>query len=257
MGILLNALGRHMQKPLIDLGCKLLAHSPSKNYLFHLLARYIGEFKPAHSLEAGVGQLRNFWMYPNRYVGITHNRPEFFRGLKRSPNGRVIEKRGFPEVYLMRLESDFSFLGSFDLCVCTNTIDYINDHMDVLQRLSDRVGSGGSLLVEDTVGYVDTYRKALSRHYEQIDIVYWGFKECDQPQHFLYSATEVGPTPEFLELFKKEMDAPNIPDGHDRFFLIAQKKRSPAGPSAPRPDIIEDNGLLIVRRDIPHLKMSD
>jgi hypothetical protein len=131
------------RKPIVPLD-RPLSPNPSKNYILNLLSHHIARANPSVSLDAGAGagELRNLWMFPGKYVGISHRRDTYCRGLKRPPNPQVIQKRGRPAVYLVRLESDFSFLGSFDLCVSTFTLGYVADRLDVITRLSERVAAG-------------------------------------------------------------------------------------------------------------------
>src|ERR1700749_3013219 len=114
-------------KPTVDLSRTWLAPRPSKNYIFHVLHRHIQEANPARSLDAGVGELRNFWMFPGKYVGITHNRVAYHRGMARLTTPQPVpdictplltDSSQHPTVFQMRMESDFSFMEDFDLVVC-------------------------------------------------------------------------------------------------------------------------------------------
>jgi hypothetical protein len=104
------------EKPQLELLQIAYAPNPAKNYMYQLLYRYIQAAKPTRSLDAGVGAMRNAWMFPGEYVGITHNRDAYFHGLQSPSVQNAIAKHGPPEVYLMRLESDFGFLAPW-ICV--------------------------------------------------------------------------------------------------------------------------------------------
>lgn len=243
-------------KPVVDTHGFRLSNKPSKNYLFHLLYRDIVAHNPSRSLEAGTGQLRNYWMYPGRYVGISHNRAAYFLGLTRGLNRRLIETRGAPEVYLMRLERDFSFLGLFDLCVCTQTIFYLDDYIDVARRLGQRVVQGGALILDDNIARVDEYVAALAPLFATIDVTFWGFGDADEEIAGMPALPNVPPPQRFTDLFEAEMRAPNEKAGHAHFYLHARDRRESDLRTGVRPDIIPDRGLFIVRDDIPHLKMD-
>lgn len=246
------------RKPILDLSKGVLSANPSKNYWMHLMFHHIKEASPARSLDAGVGQLRNFWMFRGKYVGITHNRPAYFRGLQQTPNPQLIAKRGEPEVYLMRLQSDFSFLGLFDLCVCTQTLLYVDYSLDVLSRLSEVVGKGGTLIIDAAAAHAEAFQAVLSPHYDSVDTVYYGYEGCN-------AFDDAAPTPDlaaqseqFMMLTEREMNAPNVAEGHSNFYMIGRKKKeSRSAPPGPTPVIENDRGLNIVVMDIPYLKMDD
>ena len=63
-----------MRKPPITPSGYFFSENPSKNYAMHLLLDDIRAQNPSRSLDAGVGELRNYWMFPGSYVGISHNR---------------------------------------------------------------------------------------------------------------------------------------------------------------------------------------
>jgi hypothetical protein len=247
-----------MQKPILDLSTHWHAPRPSVNYMLHLLAHHINSLNPLRSLDAGAGELRNYWMFPNHYVGISRNRAEFFRGMEImfTPQIQLVKPR--PEVYLMRLESDFSFLGEFDLCVCTRTIFYVADRFDVLQRLSARVKEGGALIFDDDIVHLDRYLDLLNDQYESISVIYWALDGCNETCPNMPEWSHEKPPETFIRLTDKEMHAPNCRDGHSRFYLFGQnKKRVTQATIGARPEIIDDNGLLVVKADIPHLEMQD
>lgn len=53
-----------MKKPQVNTFGHWLSHIPAKSYLFHLMRADIEACAPARSLDAGCGELRNFWMFP-------------------------------------------------------------------------------------------------------------------------------------------------------------------------------------------------
>jgi hypothetical protein len=249
--------GNQLEKPLVNLVTGWCAERPSLNYMFHLLFHHINSLNPQRSLDAGAGELRNYWMFPNHYVGIGHERAEFFKGMKRPPTPELMLVKPRPEVYLMRLESDFSFLGEFDLCVCTRTIFYVDDRFDVIQRLSARVKDGGALIFDDYIEHVDRYLALLKDQYEDVSVVYWGLEGCNELCPNMPTWSHEKPPEAFTKLTHKEMFAPNRREGHSRFYLFAQNKKKVAqAPVGPRPEIIKDDGLLIVKADIPRLEMQ-
>lgn len=236
------------QKPAVELFPKLYSRNPSKNYMFQLLLATIRTCSPSRSLDAGVGALRNFWMFPGHYIGISHNRGAYFKGLTLPQTKMRIARNGPPEVYLMRLERDFSFLGGVDLCVCTQTIFYTEDPTDVGRRLSAQVRQGGSMILEHVTPALDAHLGTLIDDYESVEVIYWGRRDCA----FL---DETCPKEKLMELSRVEMNAPNIRDDHAHFFLVARNKLKPAVAIGSRPEIVEDRGLNIVKDDIPFLKM--
>lgn len=244
-------------KPRVETHGMRLSNNPSKNYFFHLLYRDIQQRNPSRSLEAGMGELRNYWMYPGDYVGIGTQRDSYFAGLGRGFNRKLILERGPPVAYLMRLESDLSFLGLFDLCVCTNTIMYVDDQIDVATRLAARVAKGGDLILDDVVGRRQEYLAVMAPLFESIELVYWGYGESygelsDQP-----ALANQPPTQRYLDLFNAEMNAPNVPEGHRGFYLHGRSKRESDPAIGTRPELIEDHGLLIVKPDIPRLFLGN
>jgi SAM-dependent methyltransferase len=244
-------------KPIVNTGGLWLSPNPSKNYLFHLLLQDIRSLNPQRSLDAGTGELRNYWMFPGAYVGISHNRPAYFRGLVRGFNKALIAEKGAPEVYLMRLEREFSFLGLFDLCVCTQTIDYAENPIDVGLRLAARVKPGGSFLLDDVVERAPAYIAALSDAFERLEIVYWGHAAANINFKNMPALANQPPPPDFTALFEREMTAANEPEGHNHFYLRASGKKATAQSEGEVPEMIVEGGLRIVKADMPHLKMTD
>ena len=227
------------------------------NYMLHLLAYHIKSINPLRSLDAGVGELRNYWMFPHQYVGLDNNRANFFTGIKRPPTPQLLLVKPRPEVYLMNLESDFSFLGEFDLSVCTRTIAYVADRFDVVQRLSARVKKGGALIFDDYIEHLDRYLALLHDEYESISVIYCGFEGCDEVCANMPNWAHKKPPEAFLQLTHKEMHAPNVREGHSRFYLFAQNKKTVAQETTgARPEIIEDDGLFVVKADISRLEMQ-
>lgn len=226
-----------------------LSENPSKNYLFNLLYCHITAVNPERSLDAGIGELRNLWMFPGRYIGIGHRKSAYLKGLLRDPNPAIIRERGAPDVFLMRLENDFSFLGAFDLCVSTFTMDYVENRNDAIMRLSDRVEKDGSLILQANLNDSAELIRKIRRQYEYCDVTYCGIEEGVG----YFGADEQ----EFARLTRHEMDAPNVPEGHTYFYLFATGKKSAAAAAGPVPEMIEDNGLRIVKSDMPKLLLTD
>lgn len=227
------------QKPQIDLMPVPYANRPMKNYGAQLLRRHIGTLNPLRSLDAGIGQMRNLWMFPGHYVGIGHNRAGYIEGLRQPINREIIATKGQPEIYLMRLESDFSFIAPVDLCVCTYTIQYLENRTDVLTRLCERVRHGGSLIVDDELPSLPGFLKVLESQFDTIDIVYAGYGEC----------AEMALPEDVMSLTLKEMSAPNLPDGHAAFYLFARNKKCDAAATSPRPAMTPDNGAFVLDSD--------
>ncbi len=220
---------------------------PARNYVLHLLHTHIKMVSPASSLDAGAGELRNYWMFPGKYVGIALSRPAYFLGLERAEYRKLATNKILPEVYLMRLESDFSFLGSFELCVSTFTLEYVQDRFDVVQRLSDRVSQNGSLIVEGPLSTLERHMKQIEPCYTDIKVVYWGLHGWDRKMTGA----------EFEHATFREIFAPNVAAGHERFYLFARGKKGGASAAGPRPTTTYDGGLFIVVNDIPYLQMEE
>ncbi len=236
-------------KPRIELASQPYAPNPSKNYVYQVLYRDVREANPDRALDAGCGELRNFWMFPGAYVGISHNRPGYFNGVRRWIEHKVIAPDQRPEVYLMRLQRAFDFLGLFDLVVCTNTLEYIPERDDVVRRLSQRVARGGSMILEDQQANLAVYLRLLEPEYERIEVMHCWFEGCAM-------IDDTMPVDRQLALAVKEMEAPNRPEGHARFYLKAAIKLTQYEAAGVPPKIILDDGLRIVEDDVPHLRMA-
>ena len=150
-----------------------------------------------------------------------------------------------PEVYLMRLQQDFAFLGLFDLVVSTHTLQYIPDRKDIVARLSERVAQGGSLIIEDEAIYLDLYLQMLEPEYEEIELMYTRFEDC--------SRMDKMPPEEHAALALKEMTAPNRPEGHTSIYVCARRKRASSTRTVDVPELVPDDGLRIVKSEIPYL----
>ena len=225
------------------------AHSPSKNYFRHMLERDIKMLAPRRSLDAGCGELRNFRMFPGEYVGIGRSYDDYFVGVDRE-NASAYPPKKPPEVYLMRLESDFSFIGPVDLAVCTNVMGYIDDKAALLRKLASLTNRDGALLVDDVVAHHDLYVDTLSALFDQIEIVFWGYEGC------AFSEESITPE-EITDLSRVEMFTPNEMQGHRAFYIRATgKKTAAAAATAARPAMISDRGLFIVEKDMPQLDMG-
>lgn len=233
----------HPTKPQIPLFDSPVAPYPGKNYAYQLLAYHVEILAPRRTLDAGCGELRTFSIYPGEYVGITHNRPVFYQGVVK--NQGLIAVRGFPEVYLMRLESDFSFIAPVDLAVCTFTIGYVDGRIDVLRRLAQRVRHGGSLIFTDDTEFQSEMLNVLEAEFEQIEVTYFGLEN-----RFVSDPREL------IDLTAAEMAAPNTPDFHSQFYVRAVGKKVEATPAGPRPAIRNDHGLLLVEADISRVKLD-
>ena len=235
-------------KPKLELAAFPYAHSPSKNYFRHMLAREIAALAPRRSLDAGCGELRNFRMFPNDYVGIGRSYDDYFVGLERE-TGSPNPPRKPPEVYLMRLESDFSFIGPVDLSVCTNVMGYIDDKAALLRKLANLTRKGGALMVDDVVAQFDLYVDTLTPLFDQLEVVFWGYEGC------AFSEESIT-TEEITALSRVEMFTPNEMEGHRAFYIRATGKKTAAVVPGERPAMIADRGLFIVEKDIPQLDMG-
>lgn len=240
----------------MDVLTRWLTANPAKNHAFHMLLMHARMLRPSRSLDAGAGELRNFWMFPKGYTGIALSPYQLRVGLERPPTPELTERGWIPDLYAMRLQSDFSFLGTFDFAVSTNTLVYVPEYADVAARMSDRVREGGSMIITDDMPRLDDYVRVLAPHYKNLVIFYWGYGPCvdyltDMP---LWDYEPV--TPRFRELTELELSRPNTPDGHKHFYLIASKKKSGPGPEGPKPDMSFEAGVHIVNADRPHLLMD-
>lgn len=235
-------------KPVIDINFRAV-NNPAKNYIFNLLHQDIQAAGPERSLDAGMGKLRNYWMFPGRYVGIGRHKMPAMQGIQMPENAQFMRERGLPELYLMLMESDFSFLGAFDLCVSTFTLCYAKDSYDVVGRLAARLRRGGTLLFQDTRDKAERYRQLLLPHFERVEIVYWGMQHTNV---FIEPFVK----PQFAELQRQEMEAPNTPEGHSDIYVRATGKKTDAAPAAPVPKIVVDGLLRLVEADIPHLVLE-
>jgi SAM-dependent methyltransferase len=235
-------------KPAIDINFRAV-NNPAKNYFFNLLYQDIAAARPARALDAGMGRLRNYWMFPGKYVGIGRHKAPAVQGIELAEHVAMMRERGLPELYLMLLESDFSFLGEFDLCVSTFTLCYAKDSVDVVCRLAERLRPGGTLLFQDTPEKAARYLEALAPHFEEVEAIYWGMPHTN---FFM----EPFDKPRFTELQREEMEAPNTPDGHSELYIRATGKRSGAAPAAPVPEIVTDGLLRLVAADIPQLVLK-
>ena len=238
----------NIAKPQIPLFDEPYALNPAKNYMLQLLWHRILELQPERSLDAGAGALRNCWMFPGQYVGISLNKPAFYKGL--SLYRQQVGSGPTPLVYLMRLQSDFSFLGLFDLCVSTGTLEYVPEREDVVGRLSKAVRRGGSLIVSDEIRWLESYIKLLEPHYRQLEIVYWSSSETgfmdEQIEH-----------PRVLELSRLEMSLPNRRELHAAFYLVGQSKVTEDTHHSPAPKMSNEGGLMIVEHDLPYAKLTE
>jgi SAM-dependent methyltransferase len=235
-------------KPVIDFNFRAV-NNPAKNYFFNLLYQDIAAVRPARALDAGMGRLRNYWMFPGKYVGIGRHKIPAMQGIELPEHVAMMQERGIPELYLMLLESDFSFLGEFDLCVSTFTLCYAKDSVDVVSRLAERLRPGGSLLFQDTLEKTEQYLKALAPHFEHVEAIYWGMANTN---FFMEPFVK----PEFSALQRQEMEAPNTPEGHSDVYIRATGKRTGAAPAAPVPEIVIDGLLRLVAADIPQLVLE-
>lgn len=241
-------------KPKIELFDFAYSPNPAKNYIYQVMAQEILNLRPERSLDGGFGELRNLWMFSGQYVGIGLNHAAYFRGLKRIAFRQpgIPARHSFvpPEIYLMRLESDFSFIDPVDLCVSTNTLCYINDKVAVLGALVDRVKLGGALIVEEQCDHLESFIRVLEKHFASVEIQYWGFDGC----YFFDAETSLD---DVISLSKLEMATPNVREGHENFHLYATGKLSAPGPSVERPEMIHDQGPHIVMKDLASLRSDD
>lgn len=232
------------RKPRLELLPFQVALVPSKNYVFNLLYQHLQAAGPIRGLDAGTGQLRNRWMFPGEYFGITKHASEYFEGLKHQ---RPIKRTAPMHVYLMALENDFSFLGPMDASVSTFTLQYLEEkHADVVERLAHRVRRGGSLFIQNLVPTLDAAVKAVEPYFAEIEVIFTENEAlCD-----LEEGSDI------VKLSAIEMNAPNRPEGHASYCIIGRGKIQPEEPTGPTPSIRDENGLLIVERDLALCSME-
>ena len=233
------------KKPQFELLPFTTAKNPAKNYIFNLLYSVVQEAAPARALDAGAGELRNRWMFPEAYFGITLHEAQYWQGIARNKKA-PLRPTGETQVYVMRLESDFSFLGPMDLVVCTHTIYYVADRADVIARLVDRIRAGGALFLHDKMEGLDVALRVLEPLFEDVQLIYCAADGVDMP-------TFDGRMAEVMSLSKLEMSMPNRPEGHGQFCIIGRRKIGPAGPQSPMPDVISNQGLNTLTSEIPFL----
>lgn len=229
------------EKPRVPL-TPLLSSHPAKNFVFHLLARHTRELQPGSVLDAGCGDLRNLRHFPKDYVGITREAALYFAGLDRAENQDWIRANGAPTVFLTALENDFSSVGAFDLCVSTHTLTYLADKKcDVIARLIERVNEGGSFIMNGNLEALPGCLELVGRQFADIELIYCGSErtnvfESDPEKSFALSA--------------EEMNAPNIPNGHSDFYLLATQKKFAAATAVPAKKIrLSDNLFAIQNPD--------
>ena len=170
--------------------------------------------------------------------------------MRRKENIQRIQKHGPPKVYLTRLESDFSFLGDFDLCVSTFTLHYVKNVTDVVARISARVRLGGSLILQYDISRANEILNILKGEYDDIRVTYWGRPHC----HIYPDDQSVE---HLVALVREELAIPNFPEGHTQVYICARGKKNPPSRSNAMPDIIDEgNGLFIVNRDAPLLGLN-
>jgi hypothetical protein len=231
------------EKPVVEL--LLLSKRPFKNYILNLLKAHIDAVQPSVSLDAGCGDLRNRWMFPGRYVGITHSTRYHEQALARGKN-KELEST----VYAMRLENDLSFLGDFDLVVCTNALGFggmpIETQGDIVQRLSERVQLGGALIFNGTVALLP-FCERIAADYDFANVVFTGTPDRYEPRQI---------NDEWLELVRQEMLAPNVQGDHKEVYMFASGKKRAPTPHAPVPQLVHDRGVAIVEMDMPFLDLA-
>jgi hypothetical protein len=230
-----------IKKPQIELLPFITAKNPSRNYVYNLLYRHIEQVTPERSIDAGCGELRNRWMFPGTYLGITDQHAGYFKGLIRVAKSPLL-REGEMTVYLMRLEGDFSFLAPVDLAVCTYTMAYIEDCGDLARRLADCVNKGGSIFLQGDLKALDAVLHAVEPLFDDSQVVYTGTEGLNE---WDFSGRK-------FEMTRLEMRMPNRAEGHEHFTLIARGKRHPAVEGRP-PELIDDRGLKMVKRDLPFL----
>ncbi len=227
----------------------LAATSPSKNYVFNLLYTFIQEQRPNRSLDAGTGELRNRWMFPGEYFGITVENEGYYRGLELA-KAHFIQQTGPTTVYLMYLEDDFSFLAPMDLTVCTHTISYVRNRPDAIARLAGVVRLGGAMFLSNSIIHPGTAADAapadclaeaiavLEPLFDDLEVVFCAAEGFE---------ADLKDTPDQVRgLTTLEMNMPNTREEHTEFCIMARGKKVPPRPQAPMPPLINDRGLMIV-----------
>lgn len=224
-------------KPQVPLRPLFSTH-PAKNYAYHLLALHAAELKPNKVLDAGCGKLRNLRHFSGGYVGITLQAMFYFSGLERPENQDWIRTHGQPLAYIVPLESDFSSVGAFDLCICTNTLSCVETKKDIVTRLAERVNTQGSLIVSDERESLPDVLDALSPAFTSLTLIYYGSERTNRFEPD--SSTS-------FALSLEEMNASNTPAGHSHFYVLATGKKFEASPSAPSLKIPLRGNLYVIQ----------
>ena len=204
---------------------------------------------PIRALDAGCGRLRHLGMFRYYYVGISHDVADCLAGLQEDYNVVPLASGEKPEIYLMRLESDFSFLGPFDMCVCTDTIYYVQDPLDLVIRLANLVQKNGALILSDIdLARLPDYLALLKHRFADIETIYWGHADLNRYDK-AWSEEDI------RKLTRAEMEKPNTPDQHSHFYIRASGKHvAPLDLTSPMPAAIDYQGLRIVKEEVPYLK---
>ena len=231
-----------LTKPFIDTGL-ILSANPSKNYILNLLRAKIQEFAPTQSLDAGTGLLRNYWMFPGDYTGTSISMSEVRSALADKRIQRQIAKRSTPRIFLTRLDSDLSYLGSFEMCVCTHTLSYVSDAAQSVRNLSRLVVKGGTLILQGEIEELSSILNELGGDYADIEIVYYGIPQSD----YQLPAYDIA---EYERLTKIELEAKNIPEGHSNFFIVARNKKFPAILNGHPTRFVSVDGVMVAEIDL-------
>jgi len=226
-------------KPIITLMDAQLSPRPAKNYIRNLLFRDIASLRPTTSLDAGAGDLANYWMFPGKYCGVGKHLERLKEGIAHAHNKKFFEQRGFPSLYRLDLDKDISFLGPFDLCVCTETIFYLDDPVSAVRRLIDTVRQGGNLIMDDRyLDRFDDYVDVLSSSFQDVTITFWGFDDLMRLKHVTNNKMK--------ELSETEMRAPNIQSIHSALYIKATNKHAPSKSSLAPPMVNLVDGIRIL-----------
>ena len=154
-----------------------------------LLFSDIKRFNPKRALDAGAGKLRNFRFFPpHSYtaVGLTMKSLEEGRESQR----QLAAKRGEPTLIEANLDLDFSFLGTFDLVVCTGTAILLENASDTFVRLAHHITSGGNLILDMPINLFSSLEESgIDKLFQRVEAI--PFDGLDIPEaldDFLESA---------------------------------------------------------------------
>ena len=213
---------------------------------------------PRDVLDAGAGLLRNYPLFPGSYTTIGIDAEELRHGIE--SNSALITPDRIPKVYELDMNEEFGFLGPFDYCVCTATLDYMTDPFFSIGCMEAMLRKRGHLfftLGDKAKGLALAERLALS--FEWVFVVYYG--STDTPQDLSSVAAEVLKIPlgqtfdlgqisnrqqgDLNDLTQREMAASADQDRNSSICVIAQGKMSCHALRSPPFKLKADNGVFV------------